>query len=99
MREGGDRHRADRLPDPADADAPPPAGGRRLWRLVSHLTLNHLSLADGKAEALREILRLYDFADSAETRKQIEGVLQVVGRGSSAASCPRARSPSAAGSR
>src|SRR5262249_30190478 len=41
-----------------------------LWRLISHLSLNHLSLVDGaeQADALREILKLYDFADSAETR-------------------------------
>jgi type VI secretion system protein ImpG len=50
-----------------------------LWRLVSHLSLNHLSLVngDGGADALREILRIYDFADSAQTRKIIEGVLSV----------------------
>jgi type VI secretion system protein ImpG len=50
-----------------------------LWRLISHLSLNHLSLADEHegAHALREILRLYDFADSAETQSMIEGVLSV----------------------
>lgn len=56
----------------------PPLGHGRLWRLISHLSLNHLSIVDdGKAEALREILKLYDFADSAETRNQIDGILQV----------------------
>jgi type VI secretion system protein ImpG len=53
-----------------------------LWRLVSHLTLNHLSLGeegDG-AHALREVLKLYDFADSDETRRLIEGVLSVRSR-------------------
>ena len=46
------------------------------WRLVSHLNLNHLSLTGGAAgtEALREILRLYDFKDSAETQAMIDGV-------------------------
>ena len=50
-----------------------------LWRLVSHLSLNHLSLTDTEegADALREILTLYDFADSAETRSMIEGLLSV----------------------
>ena len=50
-----------------------------LWRLISHLSLNHLSLADSQegADALREILKLYDFADSAETRAMIDGVLSV----------------------
>jgi type VI secretion system protein ImpG len=53
-----------------------------LWRLVSHLSLNHLSLVDegDKAHALREILKLYDFADSPETRKMIDGVLSVRSR-------------------
>jgi type VI secretion system protein ImpG len=54
-----------------------------LWRLISHLSLNHLSLvnADDKtAEALREILKLYDFADNAETRKMIDGIVGVSSR-------------------
>ena len=50
-----------------------------VWRLISHLSLNHLSLADAEegAHALREILKLYDFADSEETRSQIEGIQSV----------------------
>ncbi|PWE55651.1 type VI secretion system baseplate subunit TssF [Metarhizobium album] len=49
-------------------------GGR--WRLISHLSLNHLSLvSDGGIEALREILLLYDFRDSAETRALIDGIV------------------------
>jgi type VI secretion system protein ImpG len=53
-----------------------------LWRLISHLSLNHLSLADSQegADALREILKLYDFADSAETRSMIDGILRVRSR-------------------
>ena len=53
-----------------------------LWRLISHLSLNHLSISGGEsgAEALQEILKLYDFADSAETRSMIEGVLSVTSR-------------------
>jgi type VI secretion system protein ImpG len=53
-----------------------------LWRLVSHLTLNHLSLTGGEdgADALREILALYDFAESAATRSVIDGVRSVTGR-------------------
>jgi len=49
------------------------------WRLVSHLTLNHVSLLDDDsgAEALREILRLYDFRDSAETQAMIDCVLSI----------------------
>jgi type VI secretion system protein ImpG len=53
-----------------------------LWRLISHLALNHLSLGDGPegANALREILKLYDFADSSETRSMIAGVVGVASR-------------------
>ncbi len=49
------------------------------WRLISHLTLNHLSLTDDKegAESLREILRLYDFADSDETHAMIESIINI----------------------
>ncbi len=47
-----------------------------MWRLISHLTLNHLSVVhDGDgAAALREILKLYDFAGSAETLALIDGL-------------------------
>jgi type VI secretion system protein ImpG len=53
-----------------------------LWRLISHLSLGHLSLVEGseQADALREILKLYDYADSAETRTLIDGVLAVKSR-------------------
>ena len=53
-----------------------------LWRLISHLSLNHLSLIDHEdgADALREILKLYDFNDSAETRTMIDGILGVRSR-------------------
>ena len=57
------------------------AGGELGWRLVSHLTLNYLSLSDtdsgGAAAALQELLRLYaDLADDP-TRQQIDGLLAV----------------------
>ena len=57
----------------------PPLGRGALWRLISHLSLNHLSLTDSQqgAEALREILKLYDFADSADTREMISGLLKI----------------------
>ena len=59
----------------------PGLGHGLLWRLISHLSLNHLSLVEnGNADALREILKLYDFADSAETRSQIDGILGVSSR-------------------
>jgi type VI secretion system protein ImpG len=53
-----------------------------LWRLISHLSLNHLSLVSegDKAEALREILRLYDFTDSPQTARMIDGISDVRSR-------------------
>jgi type VI secretion system protein ImpG len=54
------------------------------WRLISHLSLNPLSLAaggpDGAPEALREILSLYDLRDSSATRKQIAGITRIESR-------------------
>jgi type VI secretion system protein ImpG len=49
------------------------------WRLISHLLLNHLSITGGEAgaEALREMLRLYDFRDSPETRALIDGIVSL----------------------
>lgn len=43
---------------------PPPRTGA-FWRLLSHLSLNHLSITDPEEgrDALREYLRLYDYAD------------------------------------
>jgi type VI secretion system protein ImpG len=67
----------------------PPLRRGAHWRLVSHLTLNHLSITDpldGK-DALQEILKLYDFSDpeagqqlAAVTRQVIEGILSVGSR-------------------
>ncbi len=58
----------------------PPLRHAAHWRLISHLSLNHLSIVGGEEgnspEALREILSLYNFMDSSATRKQIAGVGQ-----------------------
>jgi len=60
----------------------PPMGQSGIWRLISHLTLNHLSITEKEqgAAALREILKLYDFRDSAGTRAMIDGILSVDSR-------------------
>ena len=47
------------------------------WRLISHLSLNHLSLVDGGIDALREILRLYDSIASHSSSRQISGLTAV----------------------
>jgi type VI secretion system protein ImpG len=58
----------------------PPLRRAALWRLISHLSLNHLSLTAGGPEPLQEILKLYDFAESAVIRQQIAGVTNVTSR-------------------
>ena len=59
----------------------PLAEGEAAWRLIGHLSLNYLSLADSDdkqgAAAMRELLALYgDLAEPA-VRKQIEGVRSI----------------------
>jgi type VI secretion system protein ImpG len=55
-----------------------PLGGQSLWRLVSHLSLNYLSLEGEKGTAaLREILLLYCNPDSRSQRQRIEGIKSV----------------------
>jgi type VI secretion system protein ImpG len=59
---------------------PSHAQGDTSWRLISHLSLNYLSLVDAaagageRASALRELLSLYSDLSEQTTRKQIEGV-------------------------
>lgn len=55
----------------------PPLGRPQLWRLISQLSLNYLSLVDDGVDALREILRLHNVGDSASGEKQIQGLLGV----------------------
>lgn len=56
---------------------PPLRDGAR-WRLISHLTLNYLSLEGPDAtQVLREILALYDFQDSEASRALVAGILKV----------------------
>jgi len=52
----------------------PPLGKAMQWRLISHLSLNYLSLVSEGREALQEILKLYDFASSASSSKIVEGI-------------------------
>lgn len=44
------------------------------WRLISLLSLNHLSLADGGVEAFREMLALHDLPRSAASTRQVGGI-------------------------
>jgi len=47
------------------------------WRLVSHLALNHLSLAGAGVDAFREMLTLYDLPRSAISQRQIRGIAAI----------------------
>lgn len=73
------------------APAPSFAEGEILWRIISHLSLNYLSLADAElplgsdhgagesrgAAAMRDLLRIYGRLGDAPTRKQIDGLRSV----------------------
>jgi type VI secretion system protein ImpG len=54
------------------------------WRLISHLSLNYLSLCNGGAAegaaALRELLSLYADRNDSAVSKQIEGILSIDSR-------------------
>ena len=57
----------------------PLLGGSTVWRLISHLSLNHLSLSEGSdsLNALREILGLYCVSDRPSTHNQINGITKM----------------------
>jgi type VI secretion system protein ImpG len=55
----------------------PPMGKGQLWRLISQMSLNYLSLVEEGKEALQEILRLYNFSDSTHLEKQVAGITEV----------------------
>ena len=58
-----------------------PAFGDTTWKLISHLSLNYLSLIErdsqGGADALRDLLALYADSNDAGARRQVEGVRNV----------------------
>jgi type VI secretion system protein ImpG len=60
------------------------AEGDTAWRLISHLSLNYLSLADSDpaqgAAALRELLKLYADPVDPQAAKQVEGVRSIASR-------------------
>lgn len=60
----------------------PPMGGVTLWRLISHLSLNALSLSEGpeSLKALREILRLYSVLDREDGEQHVMGLRELHSR-------------------
>jgi type VI secretion system protein ImpG len=69
----------------------PPGRRGRCWRLISHLSLNYLSLTDPAegCQVLQEILRLYDFSDPDRDEAQLASVTQQLIEGITALSCRR----------
>jgi type VI secretion system protein ImpG len=57
----------------------PLLGGPTVWRLISHLSLNHLSLSEGSdsLKALKEILGLYCVSNRPSALNQIAGITQM----------------------
>ena len=48
-----------------------------IWRLISHLSLNHLSLVERGRDVLLEMLSLYNYRDLEATRRQINGIASI----------------------
>jgi type VI secretion system protein ImpG len=67
------------LRKPTETMRPPLRRGTQ-WRLISHLSLNYLSLCEGGREALQEILKLYDVTDASAIQQQISGITGVTSR-------------------
>jgi len=63
---------------------PSAAWGETSWRLVSQLSLNHLSIGNAQdglgAAPLRELLNLYSDLGEASARREIEGIRSVASR-------------------
>jgi len=63
------------IPSPSHAE------GETAWRLVSHLSLNYLSLMDGDQQeggaALKDLLRLYCAQADTNSQRQIDAIMSV----------------------
>jgi len=64
------------LRKPTPSQRPPRRRGLQ-WRLISHLSLNYLSLIEGGHSTLQELLALYDFSNSPVVRRQIQGIVGI----------------------
>jgi type VI secretion system protein ImpG len=58
----------------------PPSERANLWRLLSQLSLNYLSLVSEGTDAFKEILRVYNFSKSTHIDRQIEGITEIHSR-------------------
>lgn len=64
------------LRKPSPSLRPPTRRGLQ-WRLISHLSLNYLSIVGEGKETLQELLGLYDLTGSPVTNRQIEGIVAI----------------------
>jgi type VI secretion system protein ImpG len=58
----------------------PPERSSLLWRLVSQMSLNYLSIVGEGVDAFREILRLHNFGESVSAERQIDSILSIDSR-------------------
>jgi len=68
------------LRNPPTPQSLPKLSGESRWRLVSQLTLNHLSLVEGPQAltALKEMLALHNLREEASASRQISGLHSLV---------------------
>ncbi len=65
--------RARPLRKPTQSMRPPVKRGLQ-WRLISQLSLNHLSIVSQGKDALQEMLTLYNYTQSQTASRQIQGI-------------------------
>lgn len=75
--EGGSVAREIRLLRKPTASVRFERGRGALWRLISHLSLNHLTLSAGGIDAIKELLRLYNLPRSAGNRRLVDGLVSI----------------------
>ncbi len=63
-----------RKPSPSQRS---PLGRGVQWRLISHLSLNYMSIVDSGVAALQEMLALYNLSDAAANGRQIQGIVGI----------------------
>ena len=76
LESGGGVKRIISLRKPTSSLRPPLRRGLQ-WRLISHLSLNYLSLVEEGRGALQDILRLYNFTDETSLERQITGIAAI----------------------
>lgn len=66
------------------APRPSRAEGETSWRIINHLSLNYLSLVEGRdrkgSAAIRDLFRLYCDARGTQSEKIVEGLIEVNSR-------------------